>query len=138
MGDTVSAEDLARQLHERIRNRVLRRILRSDQRISRLYAELGARLRRRLRLIGMTDAEVAAVVEEEFRAVEDALLPEVQADLEDAAEQGNDAARRTLARIAGTGAEGAVPFSRARDSSLARARASSQRRASEGRSPETA
>lgn len=102
--------DTARQLYDDVRRRVLRSILRTDANIDRIYKRLAQRLRRRFRLTGMTDAEVRRALEEEFRAVEEELLPQLEADLHQAAEGGNEAARRTLKQLGALGGEGAHPF----------------------------
>lgn len=106
------AEDLARRLHDEVRRRVLRRVLRTDARISRMYDQVGARLRQRLRLIGMTDAQVTAALREEFDRVEAELLPHLETELSEAAEQGDTAAARTLDRIQRL-APGSAPFASA-------------------------
>lgn len=95
------ADDWARKLHGEIRGRVLRRVLRTDSRTAELYARAARGIRRRLRATQFTDAEVAAIVREELEAVEEALLPYVEADIREAANSGDEAAARTLRLIEG-------------------------------------
>lgn len=104
------ADDLSRQLYERVRRGVLRRILRTDAEMSELFDRFGTRLRRRFRLLGMTEEDVRKAVAEEFRAVEEELIPIVERDLETAAADGDEAARKTLERIRALDAEGRNPF----------------------------
>lgn len=102
----------ARALHDEIRRRVLRRVLRTDTSIASMFGDLARRLRTRLRAFGASEAEVARVLEEEFTALERRLMPQVEENLEAAAADGNEAARRTLELIRGADRVegGRVPF----------------------------
>lgn len=98
MGD--EAEDLALEMHRRVRQRVLRRLMRSDARLSQQYRAAAGRIRRRLRAFGMTDEQVATVLQEELSAVEERLLPHVEREIQRAATAGDAAARQLLERLA--------------------------------------
>lgn len=129
------AEDLSLELHNVVRRRVLRRLLRSDGRISRVYREAAGRIRTRLRALSLTEEQVAHVLAEELGAVEEALLPEVERELERAAQAGDEAARRTLERLGP--AEGGRPFASAPVSRAQQTRSLRLLPGSGGSSPET-
>lgn len=97
----MAAADWASQLHEDMRRRVLRRLLQTDRRINGLYEKAAKRIRRELRASQFTEADVARIVAAAMEEAEAELLPQVERELEAAAEGGSESARRTLAAIRG-------------------------------------
>ena len=93
------AQRLAERIHERIRRNVLRALAEADPNLDEVFEDLAKNIRRRLQLIDRTDAQVAAILREEFDRALERRREIVEELIRTGAVQGTVASRETLERI---------------------------------------